>query len=290
MQDAARDYDDRILKAATGLEGGCVASGETCGVVSGGALAIALLHLKAAENGAQVTPEMMIRDAGSFVQWFERSFGTTVCRKRTGVNFNTVRGQMRYFFSLPKILRCFNHTGRSINYLTFDFGSHESQSECPRPPGGENEGIHCAGAVLARVREHTGIGYARLEKIACVFDGGVGMSGGLCGALAGGIMAMNLVHGFDLRNMGYGKNFGAFVRGHVNLLTETSVGPPDTFYRGKQLLEKFRARAGALSCYGITRRKFCDTNDFQSFMATGNGCGQLIESAAELAIALMEEK
>jgi hypothetical protein len=36
--------EDRLLQASAGLEGGIVASGSTCGVVSGGALGLALMH------------------------------------------------------------------------------------------------------------------------------------------------------------------------------------------------------------------------------------------------------
>ncbi len=36
--------EDKLLKSFTGLEGGVVASGSTCGVVSGGAMGLALSH------------------------------------------------------------------------------------------------------------------------------------------------------------------------------------------------------------------------------------------------------
>ena len=36
--------EDRVLKAFTGLEGGIVASGSTCGLVTGGALGLAQMH------------------------------------------------------------------------------------------------------------------------------------------------------------------------------------------------------------------------------------------------------
>ena len=36
--------EDQLLKSFTGLEGGIVASGSTCGVVSGGAIGLALSH------------------------------------------------------------------------------------------------------------------------------------------------------------------------------------------------------------------------------------------------------
>ncbi len=36
--------EDKLLKSVTGLEGGVVATGSTCGVVSGGAIGLALSH------------------------------------------------------------------------------------------------------------------------------------------------------------------------------------------------------------------------------------------------------
>ena len=36
--------EDRLLKSFTGLEGGVVAAGSTCGVISGGAMGLALSH------------------------------------------------------------------------------------------------------------------------------------------------------------------------------------------------------------------------------------------------------
>jgi len=36
--------ENELLRSFTGLEGGVVASGSTCGVVSGGAMGLALLH------------------------------------------------------------------------------------------------------------------------------------------------------------------------------------------------------------------------------------------------------
>ena len=44
FQDMIVRREDRVLKAFTGLEGGIVASGSTCGVVTGGAFGLALMH------------------------------------------------------------------------------------------------------------------------------------------------------------------------------------------------------------------------------------------------------
>ncbi|MBW1899838.1 MAG: C_GCAxxG_C_C family protein, partial [Deltaproteobacteria bacterium] len=76
--------------------------------------------------------------------------------------------------------------------------------------------IHCARNVLESVRERTGIGNDRLERLSIVFDGGVGLRGVLCGALSGAILALNLLHGFNLRRMSYSSNFKKFLVGHIN--------------------------------------------------------------------------
>ena len=44
FQDMIGRRENRMLKAFTGLKGGIVASGSTCGIVTGGALGIALMY------------------------------------------------------------------------------------------------------------------------------------------------------------------------------------------------------------------------------------------------------
>ena len=51
----------------------------------------------------------------------------------------------------------------------------------------QHESIHCAQRVLKGIREHTGVGDDLLEQLSFVFDGGIGLQGGACGALAGAI-------------------------------------------------------------------------------------------------------
>ena len=49
-QDMVSRREDTVVKAVAGLEGGIVSGGSTCGVVSGGALGIALMHDEALQN------------------------------------------------------------------------------------------------------------------------------------------------------------------------------------------------------------------------------------------------
>jgi signal transduction protein with GAF and PtsI domain len=55
--------------------------------------------------------------------------------------------------------------------------------------------------VLKGIKEQTGITNERLENLSFVFDGGVGLQGGVCGALAGAIMGINILVGMNFKNL-----------------------------------------------------------------------------------------
>ena len=61
-----------------------------------------------------------------------------------------------------------------------------------------DEPIHCAKLVLEGIKKQTGIGDDLLENLSFIFDGGIGLQGGACGALAGAIMGINLVMGMSV--------------------------------------------------------------------------------------------
>ncbi|MBU2489379.1 MAG: C-GCAxxG-C-C family protein, partial [Proteobacteria bacterium] len=151
---------------------------------------------------------------------------------------------------------------------------------CPKP-------FHCARQVLARVREKTGKGYPLLERLALVYDGGAGYSGGACGALVGAVLAVNLVVGLDIRQVPYLKTFAPFLRGHKNLLTDASGPPPESFAAGKAILSAFRDRAGATECVAITGRRFSGWDDFQEHAASSSSCRDLTDLAADLACGIL---
>ncbi|MBW2638462.1 MAG: C_GCAxxG_C_C family protein [Deltaproteobacteria bacterium] len=280
--------EDTMLKAVTGLEGGVVASGSTCGVVTGGALGLALLHEKdlTERNGnAQIA---VIGKAREYVEWFDSEFDTTLCRERTGVDFYGVGGQIRYLLPGDKIARCLWHIGRATQKLN-------SLSETALPGSVERTdaretGIpHCAEAVLRGVRERTGIGDSLLERSSIVFDGGVALTGGVCGALAGAIMAINLLLGKDIRNTKYTSTIKGFVTGHLNLLLDRPVAMPDPFGVGKDIVMKFRGKTGALSCRDIAHEEFRNWKDFIEYRGSSSVCHELIEFSIERASNIIEQ-
>lgn len=269
--------EDVMLKAATGLEGGLVASGSTCGVITGGSLGMALMA------GHQEPRQEVMARVSRYVEWFRSNFATTQCRERTSVDFYKASGQLKYFIPV-KVGRCFWHTGLSMAYI-------RAQQEAGFVKGEEDrsESTSCAGSVLKFVREETGIGDTTLEESSFVLDGGVGYSGGLCGALAGAVMATNITFGWDIRNMSYPKTVKGFFIGHLNLLRRRPQAGPESFLMGKTLLTALQKNVPALECSRIIGRRFAGADDFHEHIRSSPVCSELIRASAGEAVRIISK-
>jgi len=271
--------EDRLMKALTGMEGGVVASGSTCGVVTGGSLGLALMHdnvLKESGIAAEVGVLSLI---GEYIRWFEDSFGSSFCRERTGVDFYTTTGKLRYFFPGHRIGKCLWHIRCASRYLY----THK-EKDLPEmevwPKEIQNEPIHCAKAVLKGIRNRTGIGDPLLERLSFIFDGGVGLQGGVCGALAGAVLGINLLLGMNILDTTYFQRLKASFIGHVNLVLDKPIGDPEPFGAGKNIVQRFRKKAGATECRTIVGKEFSDWTDFQKHISFSDKCAGLIDLAA----------
>ena len=58
-------------------------------------------------------------------------------------------------------------------------------------------GYGCAEAVLKAVAEYRGVESELIPRLATGFCGGMARTGGMCGALTGGVLALNLLYGRD---------------------------------------------------------------------------------------------
>ena len=56
-------------------------------------------------------------------------------------------------------------------------------------------GFGCAEAVLKAVAEHIGVESDLIPRLATGFCGGMARTGGMCGAVTGGVLALNLLYG-----------------------------------------------------------------------------------------------
>ncbi len=267
--------NDQALKSATGLEGGLVACGSTCGVVTVGALGIAGCRLG---HGGEAAQRAVMDQARAYVDWFQGEFLTTLCRERTGVDFYKARGQLSYL--LPaRVGRCLWHIGKAADRL-WELTSRPVSDAAKGPPEASSDSMHCATEVLKGVRESCGVGDEVLEKIVFVLDGGVALSGGVCGAMAGAILAANLAFGWDIRDMNYATTVKEFVGGHVNLLRKhPHADKPETFAIGKEIMQRLQEKTTVLECNAITGKKFSGWDDFQTHLRSSSACRELIRLA-----------
>lgn len=285
-QDMIGRQEDQILKAVTGFEGGVVASGSTCGVVTSGALALALMHQDDIYKGGGSAEKAVLERVSDYIEWFRNTYGTVLCRERTGMDFYRLRGQLRYLLPGDKVGKCLWHLRGAMRYLN-GVSSNPLPGKALSAPIGNKPPVHCAAAVLAGIREKTGVGNPLLEKLAFVFDGGVGFKGGVCGALAGAVIGINQVMGMDLRNISYWRNMKGFLKGHVNLLVRSPETLDEPFAAGRRVVERFRGAAGSTECREITGRRFSGWDEFQGFVSDSPTCTELIELAINEASALI---
>lgn len=290
MQDALQEKNDILLKAVTGLQGGCVANGSTCGIATGGALGIALKFEPYLQERNAQTEALLLESVGYYMDWFRENHGTTECRERNNVDFQKTTGQLQYFLSARKILRCVHMAGKSLQHLNNINGDYPPPGTADMIKNDQScSPVHCAEEVLKQVRKKTGIGNKQLERLSIVFDGGVGLKGVLCGALSGAILSINLLHGFNLRQMSYASNIKKFLIGHINLIRTKPGKRVDTFSIGKQMVNTFREHAGSIECSSITGRQFKDIHDFKGYIENSETCHNLINISADIAVKAIQE-
>ena len=217
---------------------------------------------------------------GEYVKWFEENYGSSFCRERSGVDFYTTAGQLRYFIPGDKVSKCLWHIRGAIRHL-YSFRKKELATMEVQSDEKHDEPIHCAQQVLKGIKEQTGIGDDLLEQLAFVFDGGIGFQGGACGALAGAIMGINLLIGMNVRDMSYSEILKAFAVGHKNLLTDKPVKNPEPFNLGKEIVKNFKKEASAFECKTITGQKFSGWSDFQNYISSSDKCSALMKFAKD---------
>ena len=127
-----------------------------------------------------------------------------------------------------------------------------------------DSGYLCGEAVLLAAAERLGVENDLVPALASGFCSGLARTAGLCGALAGGILAVNLAMG-----------------------RRDSAAPIDPCYRAVHfLVEGFVRRFGAQECPHLTG---CDisTAEGQALFAAGAfraGCGEFVSGATRLAL------
>lgn len=287
-QDMISRREDMLLQAISGLLGGVVCRGSSCGVVSGGALGLALMHEdELLKNGLESEIELIIL-AGDYAKWFEESYGTTLCKERTGVDFWSLGGVMRYILPGEKMVKCMSHMNGAMKYL-YDRQYEELPKIDLDQDSREGTPVHCAQAVLEGVRANTSIGDPLLERLSVVLDGGIGLQGGACGALIGAILAINISLGVNLREYSMIQSYIEFFSSLKYLHADEPYGTSNSIDVGRVIIDKFEEKAGSINCSAITKIEFTDWASFQNYVTSSERCKELIDLSIREATLALEQ-
>ncbi len=274
IQDTYNLKDDNLLKAASGLVAGLNGQASTCGFVSGGSLGLALLmdsKLDEWNTKDEIRLHSFIKE---FVTSFRDKYGSEICRERIKLNFHKQRGIFGLF--LPhKLYKDFSHASGSVKHL-HEISNRILTEDYKEDTPEVTEVFHCAKPVLEKIREETSVENPVLEKISIALDGGVGLQGSVCGAIAASVMAINMHIGVNYNKTGYLKNLKILLTFPKNL-RKKKKSSNNPFYESGKIINKFLEKAGSLECKNIVDHEFQSWKDFQDFRKTCEKCNELIE-------------
>ncbi len=261
--------------ALTGLAGGILNNGSTCGVVIGGAISSAAIRDKELAGKWTVEDEVqLLNEIREDISWFESKFNTSLCREREELNYQRITALG--LLNPQKAKGCVARANKSMAYFVEKYNADSKPrkvSENTRKKhdaGGKRNhfnlesheksfGVketceHCAQKVLKEIREETGIGNEELERISVALDGGIGLSGGGCGALSGALMALGLKYALDTKNTDPAK-----------LKNIYRAMDSEFFNKSKILVDKFINEFEYFECSRITGKKFENWDAFSKF-------------------------
>jgi C_GCAxxG_C_C family probable redox protein len=132
-----------------------------------------------------------------------------------------------------------------------------------------SSGYYCAESVLLAISEANGIKSEIIPKIATGMCAGLARTCGLCGAVSGALMSINLVYGRSLPGESVEENFK----------------------KVQEFLNRFEKEFGSTNCKELTG---CDlgTDEGQEYFEANNirnHCQKYTENAAVIALSIINE-
>lgn len=231
--------------AAMLLAGGIMQYGYQCGMLWGSAIAAGAQAYRLFGTGPQAETKAVIA-AKTLVESFHALNNVINCREITGLDKLSSAWQMIYYFLIKSgTLRCFNKAVKyaRVAFDEIDTSLSRENFEVPSAP------VSCA-AVLAKK-----MGASELHTVmAAGLAGGIGLSGGACGALGAGI----------------------WITGIKSLQEEgTKLDYKNT--RTENVINRFlRCTKSEFECSEIVGRKFENIVEHAGYLGAG-GCSKIIE-------------
>lgn len=130
-------------------------------------------------------------------------------------------------------------------------------------------GFYCGESVLLAIAEEKGIESDLIPKIATGFCSGMARTGGVCGAVSGGMMALNLETGRSAPDESIDENYD----------------------RIREFLDAFEARFGSINCMELIETDL-GTEEGQRAFKENNlivQCLEYVGEATKIAMGLMDK-
>ncbi len=247
--------DPDLTKVVAGLAGGGLGRGSTCGVVTGACVAITAAHL-ADIVGDRGKGEDLYGRLQEFTGWFEDRFGSTLCNELCREEMGSLAGTAAWLLKGKALSRCCYLVGRA-NAKAVEL--MDSPLERKKPSAIDRRlaasGGYCAADVLAGVRADAGVGSLYLEQLSMALDGGVGLSGGLCGAVGAVMLTL------------------ALVNSHNRLVFPRLM--KDLSLERNRFTSEFRSRFGSLHCRYLAGRTFTNAQELAAYIAKSESCAEI---------------
>ncbi len=257
-----------LVKAACSLAGGALNTGSTCGLVTGGCLGLATVRPVRRAAGDEEAVDRVYEQLRDYTRWFEESFGSTLCSERLGGDLSSMLSLSGMRLAGRMMTRCLVHAGLAADHLVTLLGTSGGPSG-----DGEATGV-CASPVLRLGAGHPRCGLEGAAGAAVALDGGVGLSGGLCGALAGLLMVLGGLLGTEPSQVGIPGTLRACAQGVIPVRRGGGSNP---FMIGRPIIRRFEREFGSVECREISGRAFECGSDLRDHLVDSSECAAVAE-------------
>jgi hypothetical protein len=251
--DESLDHPMKLEERATmSLAGGLMQNGYQCGMLWGAALAAGAQAYRLHGSGVQAETEAII-SSQKLVESFRARNKEINCAEITEMNWKASRQsqavmQVLKFFLKGGPIGCFSMAARYAPVVLSDINSTISE----KPVEASSDSASCASMLAQKM------GASEMHAaMAAGFAGGIGLSGGACGALGAAIWIIGMNHIKD------GDKDFAFNSPAIQAAIERFLESSDYEFE----------------CSKIVGRKFENAADHAGYVCAG-GCSKIIEALA----------
>lgn len=126
---------------------------------------------------------------------------------------------------------------------------------------------NCAQSVLTAFLDHKGLGFKQAVHLAAGLGGGVGLQGKTCGAVTGGVLAIGVLNGQEISNLGESKN--------------------ETYRVVMRFLKRFKKEFSSQMCNDLVGIDMADPQQLQAALDKGHFkkiCPKFVEGAVKILV------